>query len=324
MKALRVPTACGIKIIEIVQLPPAATLLPHVVLALKSPAFAPVTPTLVIDEGALPELETLIVWVRLVAPTFRFPNVKIEGARSSRPSVIPVPARETMWGEPFVASLTTMEADRAPTPEGVKTIDIVQLPPTPIPAVQLFARLKSLAFEPVTATLVIGKGILPELKTMTVWTGLVVPTFWLLNTRDDGLNPITAGAPVPPRATVSGEVASNESLTSDKLPVWLPKVTGANAIATVQLAPGASTVELEQSARPDGCCLKLADRVTARKFVGRLPMFSTVIACVGLVEPTIVSGKLSVVGAMATLRMTLLALSAMYRFRAVSKARPEG
>ena len=65
----RGPDAVGVKVTEIVQLAPAATLLPHVLVWWKSDALVPVTPTPVMDSAALPEFETVIVWATLVVLT---------------------------------------------------------------------------------------------------------------------------------------------------------------------------------------------------------------------------------------------------------------
>ena len=65
----RAPTNAGVKVTEIVQFAPAATLVPHVLVWWKSNALVPVTPTPVMDSAALPEFETVIVWATLVVLT---------------------------------------------------------------------------------------------------------------------------------------------------------------------------------------------------------------------------------------------------------------
>jgi hypothetical protein len=67
--AERDPEAVGLKVTLIVQLLPAATGLPHVLLCAKSPAFAPDTPTVLIFNGALPVLFTVTTCAALVVPT---------------------------------------------------------------------------------------------------------------------------------------------------------------------------------------------------------------------------------------------------------------
>ena len=70
MEADRDPDACGENVTEILQLPPAATEAPHVFVWLKSPVFAPVTATLVIDRAAVPGFDSVIVCAALVVPRF--------------------------------------------------------------------------------------------------------------------------------------------------------------------------------------------------------------------------------------------------------------
>ena len=68
-EALRVPGAVGANVTLIVQLPPAATELPQVLVTLKSPALAPVTCRLVMVKVLLPVLLRVMVWELLVEPT---------------------------------------------------------------------------------------------------------------------------------------------------------------------------------------------------------------------------------------------------------------
>jgi len=68
-EAVRVPEAEGVKVTLIVQLAPAATELPHVLVCAKSPALVPVTAMLVMLKVALPVLRRVTVRAVLVAPT---------------------------------------------------------------------------------------------------------------------------------------------------------------------------------------------------------------------------------------------------------------
>jgi hypothetical protein len=67
--ATRLPAAVGLNVTLIVQLLPAATLAPHVLLSAKSPAFVPVTPMLVIARLLPPVLLSVTVCAALVLPT---------------------------------------------------------------------------------------------------------------------------------------------------------------------------------------------------------------------------------------------------------------
>jgi len=79
--ALRDPVAAGSNFTLIVQLAPAATLLPHVFVWVKSAVFVPVRPTLVMFKVALPVLVSVALWAALVVPTFCEPKERLEGDR---------------------------------------------------------------------------------------------------------------------------------------------------------------------------------------------------------------------------------------------------
>jgi hypothetical protein len=63
--AERAPAAWGVNLIEIEQLAPAATLVPHVFFWLKSAALFPVNAILLMDKAAVPMLESVIVRAEL-------------------------------------------------------------------------------------------------------------------------------------------------------------------------------------------------------------------------------------------------------------------
>lgn len=69
-EADRAPVTFGVNLTEIVQLPPTATLVPQVLVWLKSPGFVPVIVIPVMDKIALPVLDSVIVWAELVVLAF--------------------------------------------------------------------------------------------------------------------------------------------------------------------------------------------------------------------------------------------------------------
>ena len=69
-EAERAPAARGLNLIEIVQLPPVGTPLPHVLVMLKSPAFVPVSAILLIDNAAVPGFDRIMFRAALLVPTF--------------------------------------------------------------------------------------------------------------------------------------------------------------------------------------------------------------------------------------------------------------
>ena len=68
--AARDPVACGVKVTDIEQLAPAATLGPQLFVWAKSAALVPVIAILVIASAADPEFESVMVCAVLVVFTF--------------------------------------------------------------------------------------------------------------------------------------------------------------------------------------------------------------------------------------------------------------
>jgi hypothetical protein len=166
-EADRVPASAGVKVIESVQLAATASEAPQVLVCLKSAALVPVTATLLIDSAAVPEFETVIVWVVLV-PRFWFPNVRPEGFSEICGTPAPVPLRAAVCGEPTALSVTVIEADRVPAREGMKVTETLQLAPAPKVAGQVLVWLKSEAFVPTIVMLVRLTASLPGLESMIV------------------------------------------------------------------------------------------------------------------------------------------------------------
>ena len=80
------------KVTLMVQLPPAATEVPQVLVWAKSPALLPATATLVMLKAALPALLRVTASAALVVPTNWLPNVRLVGKRLT-PEGAPVPSR---------------------------------------------------------------------------------------------------------------------------------------------------------------------------------------------------------------------------------------
>jgi hypothetical protein len=75
--AVKEPLAAGVKVTLIVQLPPAATLAPQLLLCAKSMGFAPVSAIPLILKAPLPVLLKVTVWAALVAPTAWLPKARL-------------------------------------------------------------------------------------------------------------------------------------------------------------------------------------------------------------------------------------------------------
>jgi hypothetical protein len=104
-------------------------------------------------------------------------KVKLE-SESETAGAIPVPERVTVCGLSLALSLKLSEALRLPVADGVKVTLTVQVPfgitVAPVQASALLA--KSLAFEPVSPTLVMVRFAVPLLVTVRPWPALAVPT----------------------------------------------------------------------------------------------------------------------------------------------------
>ena len=116
--AVRLPTAVGVKITLIVQLPCAASELPQVEVSGKSATLAPVTVMLVKVRVALPLLVTVTVWAGALVPSNWLPKVRMPAERPTPPER-PVPVRFTVCGLPAALSVNTTEAVRVPAALGV-------------------------------------------------------------------------------------------------------------------------------------------------------------------------------------------------------------
>ncbi len=167
--ALRVPVADGVKVTLIVQVAPAATELPQLLVWVKSLGFVPVSAILVRLKAALAVLLRVMVWTALVAPTAWLANVRLVGERLATGSApVPVPERLTAWGLPLALSATLSEAVQLPLAEGLKVTLIAQLAPAATELPQLLVWAKSLGLAPVSARLEMLKAALPVLLTVTV------------------------------------------------------------------------------------------------------------------------------------------------------------
>src|ERR1035437_3940002 len=76
---VRVPSAVGVKVTEMLQLPPAGTDVPQLLVSAKSPPFAPVTLMDVMVKVALPVLVNLETCGVLVVPTAWLPKLRLGG-----------------------------------------------------------------------------------------------------------------------------------------------------------------------------------------------------------------------------------------------------
>jgi hypothetical protein len=174
-EAVRLPEEAGVNVTLIVQLPPAATEAPQVLVAVKSPGLAPVTAMLAMFNDALPVSFRVTDCAELVVPRFWLPKARVLADRLAV-GFVPVPVRLTGCGLPAALSEIITVAVRLPTPAGVKVTLIEHSAPAATEVPQVFVSGKSPGLAPDTVMLVMLKAALPLFVRVTVWAEVLVPT----------------------------------------------------------------------------------------------------------------------------------------------------
>ena len=171
-EALLEPVVVGVNVAVMVQLAPAARLLPQVLASLKSCGSVPPNKILLMVKVAVPVFVMVTVWGALVTPTFSFPN--------GRPAVdklifgcVPVPDKGNSWVGGTAVSATYTVPVINPEPSGVNVTLIVHEPPA---GTQLPHLLFSLKDGPDNVMLLMPKLVLPLLVRVTFNGWLLVPT----------------------------------------------------------------------------------------------------------------------------------------------------
>ncbi len=163
---VRFPPAAGVNVMLMVQLAPAATLLPQVLVWPKSPLAA----MLLMLSTPFPVLLRVTLCAALVAPVSCAANGSVAVERLTTGPVA-VPASATVCGLPLALSVMVRVPVRAPSAVGLNVTVIVQLAPAATLAPQVFAWLKS----PLTPMLVMFNAAVPVLLSVIVWS-VVEPT----------------------------------------------------------------------------------------------------------------------------------------------------
>ena len=236
--ALSAAASEGVKVIPIVQFPPATTELPQLsAVSEKSLELAPPIDRPVMLKAALPVLLRVVVNKELATATGTFPKARLVGDRLT-PGLVPVPERVTVCGLPLALSAILTAAVNDPLAAGVKVTLIAQLEPAATLAPQVLLCSKSLGFAPVRVTPVRLKATLPVLLKVMACDELATPTGSFPKLRLPG-NRLTPGlVPVPERVTVCGlPLALSATLTAA---VNEPLAAGVNVTLIVHLPPAAT------------------------------------------------------------------------------------
>ena len=218
----RAPAAVGLNVALIVHAAPAATVPPHVVVAVKSALLVPVTAMLLIVRAPPPVLVSVTDEGALGVPISSVPNASEVAERPTAGvvDVTPVPLSGIEWGLPVALSVMTSDALLAPVAVGLKVAVRVQFAPAAnvLPHVAN-AHPKSALLVPLRTALLKVIVEAPELLSVMVCAALVVPTTWLAKTTEAGLMPRVrlAAVPLPERAMLCGlpvalSVRRNEAL----------------------------------------------------------------------------------------------------------------
>src|SRR5947209_2319171 len=93
IEAERAPTNAGAKVTEMVQLAPAATLLPHVLRSEERRVGIDGRSVWVLDHSAVQGFESVIVWAALLEPRFWLGNVRVGWLSEACATPTPVPLR---------------------------------------------------------------------------------------------------------------------------------------------------------------------------------------------------------------------------------------
>jgi hypothetical protein len=204
--AVRLPLAAGVKVMLNVQVDPAGSELPQLLVWAKSPGLAPVIVTLEMLRAPVPALSKVAVPAPLVVPTGRLPRARLPGERPAAgvAPATPTPSRLTFLRPAAPVEMLSV-AKRVPVVLGRKVRLIVQLAPAASDVPQLLDCPNLLAFVPETARLVIDKDPLPVFSRVTFLAGLVV-----LTTTDPKVT-LLADTPHNPRLRGADEAAVLEA-----------------------------------------------------------------------------------------------------------------
>ena len=199
--AVRAPATSGLKLTEIVQLAPAATVAPQVVVSMNDVALVPASliPPAVIFKIVPPVFFSVTTLATLVDPTLVLTNLSVVGVIETTGAVpVAVPARLTVWGDPVALSAMFSEAVREPAAAGTNLTEIRQLAPAANVAPQVAVSVKEEASAPL---MVIPPALMFSVEVLvffnvTALAALVAPTAVLAKVKLAGVKVTVMPPPV--------------------------------------------------------------------------------------------------------------------------------
>lgn len=169
---ISVPETVGLKTTVILQLAPAATLAPQLLIWVKSP----VTVTLATVSAEVPVFVRIRFFCLLDVKTTVVGNVRLVGEKLIPGPPVPVPLRATVCGLLGAVSAKVRVAVRAPMLTGEKLTLTTQLVPEATIVPHVLVSAKSPGFDPVIATLSMPSGSIAGLLIIRFCRELVLPT----------------------------------------------------------------------------------------------------------------------------------------------------
>jgi hypothetical protein len=207
---------------------------------LKSPGFVPPRVTLLIVSALVPLFVRVATFCPPIPPTDTETQFRFVGATDAVPPVVdaPVPVSATVCGLPVPESAKLRVALRVPLAVGLNTTEAEQVPDAArlVPH-DLLEMLKSPAFVPVIATLLIVIDDAVPFLRVADCAALAEPTLILANVSAEGLAETPPPGAKPVRATACGVLVA-ESLKFS-VAERFPGCVGAKTTFAVQLAPAA-------------------------------------------------------------------------------------
>jgi hypothetical protein len=226
------PPVVGEKVTPTVQLAPAATLVPHVLLATANGPLTPLTATVFTVSVVFRRFVSVIVSVELASST-TLPKLKLVGEKVI--GAPPLPESVTLC-VPALSVIVTLP-ETAPTTVGANDTWMVHEAAGAIGPLQLLLWLNGAE----ATTLETCSGPVPLLRTVMVRGLLVVPTTCVEKESDVGVIEATGVVPVPLRVITCEEPRLKESSVRFSDPVTGPAADGVKETATVQLVAATRT-----------------------------------------------------------------------------------
>jgi hypothetical protein len=202
--AAAAPAAVGWKTTLIVQLAPAAMVVPQLFVCEKLFAFAPAIVMAIEERTAFPVFERLATMGDDAVPTVLVGKTREVGDTAAMGAGVGVlePDRVKAFGAALLAMFS--DAAAAPVAVGRKTTLIVQLAATATVVPQLFVCEKLFAFAPAMVIAIEERAAFPVFERVAVMGDDAVPTVLDGNTRDVGeTTAIGAGGGAAPMVNVS-------------------------------------------------------------------------------------------------------------------------